>query len=56
MISETRPWAVKDIPVFDDKRLEGFAKLQDIYSVLAPESLYDLWVDIGGESAGRGTV
>ena len=53
---ETRSWAVKDIPAFCDKRLEGFAQLQDIYSVLAPESLYDLWVDILGESAGWGGV
>jgi len=47
---------VKDIPAFGDKRLEGFAKLQDIDSVLALESLYDLGVDIRGESAGWGTV
>jgi hypothetical protein len=51
-----RWWAVKDIPAFGDERLEGFAKLQDIYSVLASESLYDLGVDIGGESAEWGAV
>jgi len=47
---------VKDIPAFDDKRLEGFAKLQDIDSVLALESLYDLRVDVRGKSAGWGAV
>lgn len=47
---------MKDIPAFGDERLEGFAELQDIYSVLAPESLYDLGVDIRGESAGWGAV
>jgi len=53
---ETRSWAVKDIPAFCDERLEGFAQLQNVYSVLAPESLYDLGVDIWGESAGWGAV